>query len=640
MVELKIKRLVIQDFKGISNLTVPFSDGMTNVYGDNATGKSTIYDALMWLLFGKDSSGRSQFEIKPVDRPGAMPTVMGEFELNGSPMRLRKIMKEVWSSPRGSAQKVFSGHTVEYSINEVPYKEREYMDRLCAVVDEKKFLMLTRVGQFASVMKWQDRRKVLFEMGSLPDDEDVLACEERFEPLALALEGRTVEEFRKVIEKERRGLRTDLDAIPYRLDELAKQNARIVIPDEEKLKQRGKELQEKIAALDASIARIDNGSEITDMQARLKEVEAHIAQLDAENRAFRAEQKQGTEVDRRPELKRTLERALSDVAACEKRLAMEKSTVDRCLQSIEGCREEWRTIDAMEYTGDDCCPTCGQPLPADKVAEAKATFEVSKQKQIDIVMNKVESFKTQQAASEELVVRYEENLAEAKSVAEKLQAELDGYVPPVVIEIRDMEGYTDRRARLLAEKSALNGKLISAHADQRQLRNDMLNVRDLLSAELREGIEKLGARAALEDGKAREQELYGEQHAIAERLEYIENMIALCESFSVHKCGLIEQTINGPFRLAKFKLFREQINGSVVDCCDVIVDDVPFADLNNAMKINVGLDIINVLSDWYGLRVPLVVDNAESVTDLLNIDGQVIRLIVSEQDKELRIECD
>ena len=95
--------------------------------------------------------------------------------------------------------------------------------------------------------------------------------------------------------------------------------------------------------------------------------------------------------------------------------------------------------------------------------------------------------------------------------------------------------------------------------------------------------------------------------------------------------------MNGMFRVARFRLFREQVNGGIAECCDVTYNDIPYINVNYAAKINLGIDIINTLSVIYGVRVPLFIDNAESVTVLEPSMSQTIRLVVSENDKELRV---
>ena len=119
----------------------------------------------------------------------------------------------------------------------------------------------------------------------------------------------------------------------------------------------------------------------------------------------------------------------------------------------------------------------------------------------------------------------------------------------------------------------------------------------------------------------------------------LDGILFLCEEFTRYKVKFIEESINRRFSMVRFRLFREQINGGLEDCCDVTVDGVPFGEgLNTGARFNAGIDIINTLSRHYGAQVPLFVDNAESVTPLAQADTQVIRLVVSENDKELRCE--
>lgn len=91
------------------------------------------------------------------------------------------------------------------------------------------------------------------------------------------------------------------------------------------------------------------------------------------------------------------------------------------------------------------------------------------------------------------------------------------------------------------------------------------------------------------------------------------------------------------FSGVKFRLFDTQINGGLVECCDALVNGVPWLDVNNADKINAGISIINVLSAHYGQTAPIWIDNSESITDILPSDSQVIELYVSKPDKTLRI---
>ena len=112
----------------------------------------------------------------------------------------------------------------------------------------------------------------------------------------------------------------------------------------------------------------------------------------------------------------------------------------------------------------------------------------------------------------------------------------------------------------------------------------------------------------------------------------------LTEEFIRTKVRLLEEKINSKFKLARFKLFEVQVNGALAETAETMYNGVPYSNLNNGARLNIGLDIINTLAEHYGFEAPIFVDNAEAVTQLIPTTGQQIRLIVSAQDKKLRIE--
>lgn len=145
---------------------------------------------------------------------------------------------------------------------------------------------------------------------------------------------------------------------------------------------------------------------------------------------------------------------------------------------------------------------------------------------------------------------------------------------------------------------------------------------------------------ASEKAKMRIDELAQEEGKLAAAYEECNSQIFLVDSFIRAKTDMLSERINSRFQLARFVMFKRNIgNDGIEECCEVAVNGVPYSDLNNAMRINVGLDIIRTLSEHYHFNAPVFVDNAESVTDLLPMpDHQVIRLVVSEPDKQLRVE--
>ena len=160
--QIKIKTLKLENFKGIKDLTIDFKD-TTNIYGDNAVGKTTIFDAYSWLLWDKDSLNRKDFAIKPYDKNGEEvhnleSVVEGDFSFDDTDLNLKKIYKEVWTKKRGSTQAEFTGHTTDYYINAVPVKKKEYNERIKSVLSEDNFNLLSNPLYFNQFLVKTERR--------------------------------------------------------------------------------------------------------------------------------------------------------------------------------------------------------------------------------------------------------------------------------------------------------------------------------------------------------------------------------------------------------------------------------------------------------------------------------------------------
>jgi hypothetical protein len=200
-----------------------------------------------------------------------------------------------------------------------------------------------------------------------------------------------------------------------------------------------------------------------------------------------------------------------------------------------------------------------------------------------------------------------------------------------------MQDYALRKQAVEDKIHTLEGELadisMNTSATKAKLQNQVEDIKR--QADIQRNI--ISRESLLEYSRKRINELQEDARNTAACLEAIEHMLYLVEEYTRYKTRFVENSINDLFRIARFRLFREQANGGVEDRCDVTYEGIPYINVNNGAKINVGIDIINTLSRAYGVSVPLFVDNAESVTRLEKSECQIIRLIVSENDKELRI---
>ena len=633
MNKIHLKSLDISYFKGIRALHIEFDSGLTSIYGDNATGKTTVYDALTWLLFGKNSSGSAKFSIKPTDIPGVTPMVTAILEINGEPMKLCKTLREKWSKPRGCAVAQYDGDTTEYTIDDVPRKEGEYKRMIAAIIDEGVFKLLTNVHAFARDLPWKERRKQLAEVCGLPDDREIMVGQ--FDELAGLLGRRTVDEYKATLMAERKSTNKTLDSLPIRIDECERRVSELDVLDYDKAQADKNALDAQKGALLADLSRLDGGTLLTAAEADCRRYEADLKTLDAENAAHRASQNVPVQDDR-PALSSKINELAWTLNNLDRMAEDREKNIKAADAQLEEYRAVWRSIQAETFTGD-ICPTCRQKLPAIEAAQAKAKFEQDKADREMRLVKDSDLIEKNQAAQKAQHAELKEKAAQVRDEYERIKAQLDAYIPPEAPAIEDLPGYKKRReeaAKLLDEARENVSRI---QHDQQAERTRIQGQIAETDRELTQVSQVLAAKAQLDETRARVDELKAEQRTQAAALEEIDRKLAMCEEFSRYRCQFITDSVNSRFKLARFRLFTQQINGGVADCCDVMVNGVPYADLNNAMQINVGLDIIQTLSEHYGLRVPLVVDNAESVTKLQEIDTQVIRLVVSENDKELRV---
>ena len=106
-------------------------------------------------------------------------------------------------------------------------------------------------------------------------------------------------------------------------------------------------------------------------------------------------------------------------------------------------------------------------------------------------------------------------------------------------------------------------------------------------------------------------------------------MIYLLESFIRAKMMKISDSINQHFKTVNFKLFDMQLNGGMKECCECTVNGVPYSTLNSGHRIIAGLDIIQSLSELYGVTAPIFIDNAESLNEF-NVPDMAAQMILPE----------
>lgn len=648
---MKLIKLTLKNFMGIRDFTLDIGGNNASVYADNAVGKTTLYSAFLWLLFNKDSQGRSDFAIKTLDAQGnAIPMldheVEGVFEINGTILSLKKVYAEKWTKKRGQAKAEFTGHSTDYFIDDVPAKKSEYDSKIASICNEDVFKLLTNPAYFNEQLHWQKRREILLEVCGDLSDAEVIASDESLSELPKILNGKALEDHRKVIAAKRAAINKEMQSIPVRIDEVHLSLPDVSSIDLAEVEQKLADLRKQSKGKEQQVIRIESGGEVAEKNKQLAEIEAELVGIRNEcysknlDLVNKEQEKLNTCTTSFLSLKAELEAAAKAILANDQQIAQAND-------AMKQLRESWRQVndECFEYAEDDVCPTCGQSLPAEQIENARqkalAAFNHNKATRLE---NINASGKALKAKSEFLAKENAEKAAQVSGHKESIQA-LDeerelisnriGALKSESSDYANSPAYikvSEQRDKLRAEidelKQGRGGEVARVNAEI-----------DALAADIRHLEAQQDAHRRHNQGQARIEELKKQEKALAAEYEQLESELFLTEEFIRAKVKLLEEKINSRFKLARFKLFETQVNGGLVETCQTTFGGVPYdSGLNNGARINIGLDITNTLSDHYGFTAPIFADNAEAVTRLIDTKGQLIRLVVSEQDKKLRVE--
>ena len=641
MKDIKIKRLSLENFKCHQHLVLELNGGNVAIYGDNATGKTSVYDALTWLLFGKDSQGNGEknIEIKPLDASGevrdhlAVTSVEAVLQVDGAEVTMKRTYSEVWTTKRGNSEATYDGNTSEYYVDGVPVKKFAFTEKVNEIVDEETFRLLTSVSYFANGISWQDRRAVLFKVAGVMDDAQIMATDARFQPLMEGMGRLSLDDYKKKLMAERKGFMGAKTEIPARISECQKTIEDVQGLDFAGAKAEIERLTLQKSGIEAQILAIEHDNAAEAKRLEIREATIAQMQLDGENRAYRKSQ-EANAADA-SEMQQKVNVLRLQLASKNRLIANDTAYINTLNRDIDASRERWVTVNKEAFTGGSC-PTCGQALPAKQLQAAQDAFEAHKKTRLAEIERAASANKQAKEAAEDRILHLQEEAVELEREIDNLEMGI-AMVEANKVEIVDMEGYAERRKAIEEQIHSLNGELADMMANSSAVRVDLQKQVAELNAQIKGLMEITSRESLLDYSRCRMEELRADAQNAAKCLEAIENVLFLIDEYARYKTQFVENSINGMFRIARFRLFREQANGGVEDRCDVVYDGVPYINLNNGAKINVGIDIINTLSRAYGVTVPLFVDNAESVTALEKSVNQIIRLVVSEQDKELRI---
>ena len=649
MRQLVLRKMHLINFKGAADVTIDFKDGMTSVYGMNGTGKTTIFDAFTWLLFGKDSKDRKKFDLKTFDSNGKIiqqlpHEVSATLILNGEEITLCRRFNEKWVKPKGQAEKRFEGNEEERLYNDVPCNLKEWNDKIGAICSEQTFKFITSPTYYTSQHP-DTQRAMLFRMAGEISDSDIAKGHKEFEDLLRSLTGKTMEEYKKEIAAKKRRIKAEYEGIPERIDERKRDIPQAedwdaieksIKSNQDQIDEINALLTDKAKALEkANAERLQHTQELSDVRMKKSERTNSIKQQITAS-FYEDKRKQN-------ELKLNVQNANTSIDRHKQIIAEDETRLNEIAAKMETLVAQWKEIKSREIHFNDndfICPTCKRRYEIDEIEakqdEIRRNFNEKNAKDLESNVSQGKALKDEREKIEERIRKHKESIAENENAIKKWTSDplySKELTEPDSTPTIEADGeYKD----LCAKEQELSG-LIAAPvqspevADYESQKKALMDEIDSLKA-------RLSKKAQIEKNKARIKELEDQYKAQTEEYASLEGIEFTIQQFGRAKIDAVESRINGLFSMVKFKMFEIQVNGDEVETCEATVGGVPYSVLNDARRINAGIDIINAICKNEQMTAPIFIDNAESVNSLIPSDSQIIRLVVTDTDKTLRVE--
>lgn len=637
-----LNSLQLTNFKGVKSLFVPFNADITEVSGRNATGKTSIFDAFTWLLFGKDSYDRKDFEIKPLSPDGkplrkADYEVTGQLTIDGQAVTIRRAYKEKWVKKRGSEEAEFSGHETNFFVNDVPYGQKEFQDYINSLIPEQNFKLVTNPAYFNALPK-DKRREMLMSIAGEITPEMIAGDDNELKGLlhVMITSQKTLDQLKKEYSAKKKRLKEELDQFPARIAEAQRGQESIT-----KVELSEAEASE-IEALTQKVIEISNLHDqainaFKTRRSQIAEVEQKIIEREAEVRklAYAGRDEQQAKI---ANLKIKVSETANEIRLIESKIQNLKSENKISIEKRNVLREQFNNEAAKKFTfkdGDLRCHACHQELPnsAEKIEQLRGDFNRQKSQYLEQVQSAGITLKNKCEVIEKEIQLHIERQALLKKQLQIQEAELEklnqGYapeLPPI--------------GALLNEDLVL----IQLHEQQRELSSieDQQKAEALLGQikQIESRRDFLANKLAQRDAYLKQadyftkriEELSKLQKSTAGELASLERVDFQIERYKKAHDSILESRINSAFELVTFRMYGEQINGGEAETCETLINGVPYSNANHAAQINAGIDICNTFSRVLGVQAPIWADNAEAVNQLHHTPSQLVKLTVTTDD--------
>lgn len=647
--EIKFKKIRIRNFRGLVSFDANLEGRSVRISGANGLGKSSVADAITWVLFGKDSRRRTAFPIDPVDDAGRIihnldVSVELEMLIDGQPTTLRRRRQEKWVQKRGMTTEQLDGHQTTCYIDGRPLPSSDFSSHVDTIVKEELFRALTTPDYFPSLPMDQQYRLLVKIVGTRTLAE-IAAKDEEAMKVVDELGQRSLDQYRQGLAYDLQRTRKEQELIPVRLSEVqgfieqvkakgadgktAQRHAKGI---EEKLRQVTQEIDSMAGVVRAENARYnDQRAYIQQLRQQRAAIEDRIEKQNREARTLH----QSLVCKAKEEMEATEERH----TAAKTMLGLHERRLKDLEQQLEDFRRRWEEVERLSFSWnaeEAVCPTCGQPLPQDqadqKRVEAEMRFNERKMQQQDALDEEGKKLAASKQRLQDLSAAAREEMA----TAERLMPEARERLSKAEAEPIEQADYHDAAdwQRLSSEIDQRMKELEQTTQAQEPPQLAALRTEEqAYRKELRLLEQTIDRSKQIDEYVRREKELQKQRTTLSGDIARMQTRLEAAERLQLMEANDLQKRVNELFPSVRFRLSRELLNGREVGHCELSVDGVPYSGLSTSERINAGLELINALARHYNIVVPIVIDNAEAVNKVAPTLGQQILLEVSPAKK-------
>lgn len=257
---LKIKSLTLRNFKGVSYFHGDFDGENATIQGANGVGKSTVFDAFAWLVYGTDRQGRGEknLQIKPLtpqgttQDPEAVTSVEMECFLGDTAVHLKKEMFEQWSIPKGDTAPRLEGNRFRFFYQGMPVRRSRFEEVTQELFQSQLGQIQTGVLKFCQDLHWKQRRDLLCRIANAPTDRSLMESDSSMKDLLSQMDSDCADGLRQQYNRQKNqyaGLKTHLNA---KMEE-TKEIIQILSSRLEKMQEQFRENEQKMEGVEKAL---------------------------------------------------------------------------------------------------------------------------------------------------------------------------------------------------------------------------------------------------------------------------------------------------------------------------------------------------------------------------------------------------